>query len=118
MRCYDMEVFKTMQQAVQAICEKHCQQFQADFEIEYGETSAPVINNQDLVNKLNIDYEILEKPVMQAEDFGEYCNVYPAVFMFLGLGDVAALHTANFNFDTKLLNNGLMAYQKLLEINL
>jgi len=118
MRCYDPQLFKLMQSEIVKICERNAFKYQAGFKISYGEVSAPVINDEQLVKKLNINYQNLNSPVLQAEDFGEYCSKYPSVFMFLGLGQVANLHSHDFNFDENILEVGLNTYQELLKIKL
>ncbi len=55
----------------------------------------------------------LEKPVLQAEDFGVYTEKYPCVFFFLGVGDTPALHDAQFDFDMAILEKRGRVVQNL-----
>ena len=57
----------------------------------------------------------LEKPVLQAEDFGVYTEKYPCVFFFLGVGDTPALHDAQFDFNMAVLEKGVAWYKTILE---
>ena len=52
---------------------------------------------------------------MTSEDFSFYQHHVPGVFFFLGLGDVPALHTDNFDFDESILLKGADFFEKLAE---
>ena len=57
----------------------------------------------------------LEAPSMTAEDFSWYQRYANGMFFFLGLGDVPALHTDNFDFDEQILVKGADFFEKLAE---
>ena len=57
----------------------------------------------------------LDKPSMTSEDFSWYQKHVPGVFFFLGLGDVPALHSSDFDFDESILTKGANLFQKLAE---
>jgi len=59
--------------------------------------------------------KILDRPSMTAEDFSWYQRYAGGVFFFLGLGDVPALHSANFDFDDSILEKGADFFEKLAE---
>ena len=65
--------------------------------------------------KLAADYEELDEPSMTSEDFSWYQKYVPGMFFFLGLGDVPALHTDNFDFDETILLKGADFFQKIAE---
>ena len=52
---------------------------------------------------------------MTSEDFSWYQRHVPGIFFFLGLGEVPALHTDNFDFDESVLTRGADFFEKLAE---
>ena len=52
---------------------------------------------------------------MTAEDFSWYQRYASGVFFFLGLGDVPALHSNNFDFDESVLEKGADFLEELAE---
>lgn len=75
-----------------------------------------VINDESLVEEIfeNIDgIEKLPVPEMISEDFSWYQKVAPGVFFFLGTGTGIPLHADTFDFDEKILLNGIELYKKL-----
>jgi hippurate hydrolase len=113
LRCYDNKVFDMIQNDLQNIVNKVEQKYNNIIKISYGVASSPVINNQELLSKLNLDTELLEKPVLQAEDFGNYSNLYPSVFFFLGVGNTTSLHTEDFDFDDSELVKVVELYKNI-----
>ena len=67
---------------------------------------------------MQIELEELAQPSMTAEDFGWYQRFVPGVFFFLGLGDVPALHSDNFDFDDSVLVNGADLFEQLAEVEI
>ena len=65
------------------------------------------------VRACGIDYRPLARPAMTTEDFSWYQRYVPAMFFFLGLGDVPPLHAANFDFDESVLESGADFYEQL-----
>ena len=57
----------------------------------------------------------LETPTMTSEDFSWYQRYVPGVFFFLGLGDVPALHSADFHFNEAILTKGADFFERLAE---
>ncbi len=84
----------------------------------------PVINDHLLFSKLKENlkdhqYQIL-KPMMFAEDFAFYQKKIPGLFVMLGtkndeLDYVHPLHSCHFNFDEKVLINGVRLYRNILD---
>jgi len=94
------------------------QEFGCQFEITYNDGYKAVINDEKLYEhaiKINKTIQTLENPVMQAEDFGNYGEHYPALFFFLGIGDTAPLHNELFDFDMGLLIRGVELFVGILE---
>ncbi len=57
----------------------------------------------------------LPEPFMIAEDFSWYQRRLPGMFFFLGIGDTPRLHSADFNFDEKILVKGADFFEELAE---
>ena len=76
-----------------------------------------ILNPADLCRRVKqaVDYRELSEPSMTSEDFSWYQKQVPGMFFFLGLGDVPALHTDNFNFDETILLKGADFFEKLAE---
>lgn len=84
----------------------------------------PVINDSALfegfknaVEKVDIEFQEIEA-VMLAEDFSFYQEAIDGLFFFLGTGSeekgfTAPLHNCRFNFDEKMLVNGVKIYSEL-----
>ena len=60
---------------------------------------------QDVVNS-GIPFQVLQEPVMIAEDFSWYQRHLPGMFFFLGTGPSPALHADDFHFDETILQTG------------
>jgi hippurate hydrolase len=99
LRCYDNNIFDNIQKDIDNIVNIIKEKYQISIKITYGVASSPVVNNEQLLNKLNLDVKLLEQPVLQAEDFGNYSTLYPSLFFFLGVGSTPSLHTEDFDFD-------------------
>lgn len=121
MRAYDLNTFNYMKKELYRIAKKYEDEYKVTFEIEVNE-GYPALNNDPIlfekVKELVKDINILEKPVLQAEDFGLYTTILPCVFFFLGLGNTAPLHNCHFNFDSNVLNSGYSHFKKLLELEI
>lgn len=97
-----------------------------NIDIVYRDMYPPVNNNKELVdNFINIigeeNIEIIE-PQMTSEDFSYYQKKVPGLFFFLGVrnekkGHVFSLHNSRFNFDDKILVQGIQIYLNLLKGN-
>jgi len=91
-------------------------------EIDLAEGYPPVVNDKEyysiLESIVNEDKKLKFKeidPEMLAEDFGFYQEVTRGLFFFVGtqnnkLGYVESLHNSKFNFNEKVLENGLRVY--------
>ncbi len=62
--------------------------------------------------------ELLEAPVLAAEDFSFYQQCVPGVFFLLGVGDTAQLHAPEFDFDDEtVLPQGVAFLKRLLMLS-
>ncbi|AYG64106.1 amidohydrolase [Rhizobium jaguaris] len=65
------------------------------------------------------DHNIIEPPpVMGGEDFGYMAKERPGTYVFVGNGDSAGLHHANYNFDDEAISYGTSFWIKLVESRL
>ena len=55
--------------------------------------------------------EALSAPSMASDDFSYYQQRLPGLFLFLGCGGTPALHTAEFDFDERVLEAGVRYYE-------
>ncbi len=56
----------------------------------------------------------LKKPSLAGEDFGEYLQYTKGLYVFLGVGDTAPLHSPEFSFDTALLEEAAAFWLRLI----
>lgn len=125
LRAYQNDVYESLKKMLFDEAKKYEAEYKVKFVIDINEGYEAVINDEKLVKKVETHVltkgyklNILNKPVLQAEDFGCYTKYVPAVFFFLGLGKTEALHTDHFDFDSSLLENGLNFYKMLLDLEI
>ena len=84
-------------------------------QVHLGEGYPAVMNPAPLLDRVAkaVPVRMLEEPTMTSEDFSWYQRHVPGVFFFLGLGDVPALHSDNFDFDESILLKGADFFEKL-----
>ncbi|MER2063581.1 MAG: amidohydrolase, partial [Alkalibacterium sp.] len=71
-------------------------------------------------DKAGLTLDILDEPYLFGEDFSFYSAIAKINFAFLGVrneekGHIHGLHTSRFNFDEKILLNGVKYYQAIAE---
>ena len=116
LRCFSEEHSVFLKSFIKDIASKIQKETGTRFEIEYSEGYLPVRNDPKLfklAEKALGGIEILDRPSMTTEDFSYYQVHAPGVFLFLGVGDTAPLHSDRFNYDEEVLKVGLEAYIKL-----
>jgi len=110
LRSYDPEVHQYFQDEMQRIADHYDDEYGTTTTIAYHHGYKAVINDSDLFTKVRgliPEIRELERPVLQAEDFGLYRKICPILFFFLGVGDTAPLHNEKFDFDMDVLDVGL-----------
>jgi len=118
LRSYDPTIHQHMQDELQRIAAQTDAKFGTITAINYIAGYDAVINDAELVTRVKSFISTvneLEKPVLQAEDFGLYRRICPALFFFLGVGDTAPLHNEKFDFDTTVLETGLDLFIKIAQ---
>ncbi len=113
LRSYDDAVSARLVQALHKLC-ADCK---LPVTLRMTEGYPAVCNPQELFEKVSKIVKICElpAPAMTAEDFSHYQKHIPGLFVFLGLGDVPALHRADFDFDDSVLTVGADFFEKLAE---
>ena len=88
----------------------------AHIQIQMTEGYPAVINDSNLVDQVRkqiSNISEIKDPLWIAEDFSFYQKKVPSVFFFLGTGTKIPLHTNIFDFDEKILIQGVLLYMKL-----
>jgi len=118
LRSYDPEVHQYLQNELAQIarsCDTECA---TTTTISYNHGYEALVNDSELVaivkNFIPTIRE-LEKPVLQAEDFGLYRQICPTLFFFLGVGEVAPLHNEKFDFDMAVLEVGFDLFVEIIK---
>lgn len=121
-RAFSTETFNFITSKIRDIARGMELSYGVEIEIELAEGYPPVINDKKYYSVLEdvvrgdekLKFEEID-PEMLAEDFGFYQEVTRGLFFFVGtkneeLGYVESLHNSKFNFDEKVLENGLRVY--------
>lgn len=117
LRAFQDEVFDKLQQSIQNAAAQVEAQFGCRVELTFGDSYPAVMNDPLLLERVKqvAPVELLEKPTMTAEDFSWYQRYAGGIFFFLGLGEVPALHSTNFDFDEAVLEKGADFFEKIAE---
>ncbi len=117
LRAFQQEVFDGLREKLYEAAEKVEREFGCRVEITLGDSYPAVMNDGALLERVRAvaPVKLLEKPTMTSEDFSWYQRFAGGIFFFLGLGDVPALHSTDFDFDDSLLVKGADFFEKLAE---
>lgn len=121
-RSFHASVFNQMITRTNEIIDELQERFGCKIKFDHTDGYPALINDekmfQYLKNTLQDEFEFVqfEKPFMIAEDFSFYCQKMPGCFMYLGTGTGIALHNCQFDFDEEILQNGIQAYLKLMNV--
>jgi hippurate hydrolase len=120
LRAFQEDVFLEMRSKLIAVAKDVETAFGCEVKLHFSEGYPAVMNDTALYRTLKkqVAWEELELPSMTAEDFGWYQRFVPGVFFFLGLGDVPALHSSDFDFDDAVLCKGADLFEQLTEVEL
>lgn len=125
LRAFDEKVYKRVKEKVYDYLKGLEISYGCDIEVEFRDMYPPVFNDEQLCNdftKANegrFNIETIE-PQMISEDFSYFQKEVPGLFLFLGVRDeeqdhIFPLHNSKFNFDEKVLLNGVEGYANLLK---
>ena len=118
LRTFQDDIFDALREGLQRIAREVEQSTGCTVSIHMSEGYPAVLNPAGLVEQVAaaLPLRLLEGPTMTSEDFSWYQKYVPGVFFFLGLGDVPALHSADFHFDESILLKGADFFEKLAEV--
>ncbi len=117
LRAYRDEVFNTLYQGLFSIAAEVEQETGCTVAIRTNDGYPAVINPPELFDRVAsvMEFAVLPEPFMIAEDFSWYQKHLPGMFFFLGTGDTPRLHSADFDFDEKILVKGADFFAELAE---
>lgn len=85
----------------------------------FSQGNPPVVNDAalyELARAALPSMQVVDKPLLIAEDFAWYQLLIPGVFLLLGTGTGIPLHADTFDFDESVLLEGLNAYKRLVHM--
>ncbi len=117
LRAFQDEVFYSIRAGIVSIAKDIERAYGCTVNVYMTEGYPAVMNPPDLYRqvKKSVGFFDLDKPTMTAEDFSWYQKTLPGMFFFLGVGDTAALHSDNFNFNEEILEKGVRFFEELAE---
>ena len=115
LRAFQDDVFEGLQKGLRRIAAEVEQETGCKVKLAMNSGYPAILNPDDLYDRVKaaVDFGELPEPSMTSEDFSWYQRYVPGMFFFLGLGDVPALHTDNFNFDETILVKGADFFEDL-----
>ncbi|MDW7669165.1 MAG: M20 family metallopeptidase [Bacillota bacterium] len=125
-RTFKDEIYEKIRGRISQINKGIEESFDVKVKEDFYNYCPSVINDENLYNVFIKDFpkeKIFKvKPQMIAEDFGFYRSQIPSLFFLLGAkndskGFNISLHNSNFNFDEKILLNGVEAFYHIVEAN-
>ncbi len=117
LRAFQEDVFESLRSGLLSIAAEVEAGTGCEIAVHFSQGAPAVINPEELYEQVLeiVDFEALAEPSMTAEDFSWYQRFVPGMFFFLGLGDVPALHSDNFDFDEKIMTKGADFFEELAE---
>ena len=117
LRAFQDEIFNGLRDGLFTIGAQIEAEFGCKVEIHTTDCNPAVMNPPELYHRIRriVPLRELDEPSMTAEDFACYQRTIPGMFFFLGLGDVPALHTNNFDFDEAVLTVGADFFEQIAE---
>ena len=117
LRAFQDAVFESLRDGLYRIAGEIQVETGCAVEITMSSGYPAILNPAELCRRVAAaaPYRTIAEPSMTSEDFSWYQRRVPGMFFFLGLGDVPALHTDNFDFDETILEKGADFFEKLAE---
>ena len=136
LRVFTDDMFDRAREGIRRALDDACTATGCTYDIDFAEGYPPVDNDRDLFDAIApalSEMQVVEEPLLIAEDFAFYQRHLPGVFFLLGTGvpagtdnpvDVegcpayatSALHTDTMLFDENILLKGLDVYKRLLKL--
>jgi hippurate hydrolase len=121
LRTYDPAVHELMWSRMLEIAGDIEQQTGARFTLRHSDAYPAVRNPDELFDRAKaaltgagISFFEPEEPLLIAEDFGCYGQILPSLYLHLGTGVDAALHTNNYMLDEDVLMDGVRVFREIL----
>ena len=120
LRTYREETFRLCRDQLRAIGQDIARETGCGAEVHLNEGYPAVWNHEALYAAVCAGLgghapQLLEAPVLAAEDFSFYQQEIPGVFFFLGVGSTPELHAQDFSFDDEaVLPAGVEFLKRLL----
>lgn len=123
MRAFSDEVYERMVERIEETVKNIAAGYGCEGIVEFNHMYRVVNNDSSLVHALEEacgENYMTTQPYMLAEDFSFFQQAVPGLFFFLGSGNpekgfTHPLHSADFDFDEKILCHGIDTYVNLLE---
>ena len=115
-RSFDKDVYDMIPETLRQISENIAEALGCKAEIEFKRSAMPLINDEKAFNIAKASVmKILESSddfyisdmAMIGEDFSEYANLIPCVFVHLGTDAGYPLHNCHINFDEQAMKTGM-----------
>ena len=119
LRTFSVEMGDRLRTELPALAERDAAALGCTARVHFSEGYPPVTNDAalyDLVREAVPELQTLDAPLMIAEDFAWYQRWLPGVFLLLGTGGDAPLHSDRFDFDEDVLMRGLAVYESLVRL--
>lgn len=122
LRTYREETFRLCRDQLRAIGQDIARETGCGAEVYLNEGYPAVWNHEALYEAVCAGLgehapQLLEAPVLAAEDFSFYQQEVPGVFFFLGVGSTPELHAQDFSFDDEVvLPAGVKFLKRLLTL--
>ena len=136
LRVFTDDMFDRAREGIRRALDDACTATGCTYDIDFAEGYPPVDNDRDLFDAIApalSEMQVVEEPLLIAEDFAFYQRHLPGVFFLLGTGVPAgtdnpvdaegcpayatsALHTDTMLFDENILLKGLDVYKRLLKL--
>lgn len=117
LRNYYIDDYKIQKKTIESIIKKIEIETTSIINIRFNDDFAPVINDDEIINKVKNVYDIkLTDRKMIGDDFSKYNEYTKTAYFLLGIDSKSFLHTSTFDFNEKYLLTGLDFYVHLLNL--
>lgn len=116
LRALDDASFLALRDALEMICRRVKERSCCEAAVLFSEGYPAVDNPPGLLRAASGLFPIgkLSAPSMASDDFSWYQRQLPGLLLFLGCGDAPALHTAEFDFDERVMEAGVRYFEALM----
>lgn len=116
LRTFDDESYNQIKERILELKNRLEAETGVQIEVHFNQAYPYVKNDEVLYEKYKdvLSLVPLNKPFLQAEDFGCYTQSFPCLFLLLGIGDEHLLHTPTFDFPMEVLSTGVEAFKLIL----